>query len=208
MNLVDFFLGAYQDRDTTLIVLEFLAFGFGIWSVWLAKKANIWVYPTGIIGTTITMYLFFTDRLLGDMLMNAYYSLMSFYGWWEWARMKHGQKVRAIQKMTVLERYWAIGLVFLTMLVTYAVYRVTNTEMDTSNFVDIFTSGLFFTAMWLMARKKIENWTLWIIADVITIPLYAYRGWGMLSLQYVIFTILAVQGYIAWKKSLDSESAT
>ena len=97
MNLVDFFLGAYQDRETALIILEFLAFGFGIWSVWLAKKANIWVYPTGIIGTTITMYLFFTDRLLGDMLMNAYYSLMSLYGWWEWARMKHGQRLRSIE---------------------------------------------------------------------------------------------------------------
>jgi len=208
MNLVDFFLGAYQDRETALIILEFLAFGFGIWSVWLAKKANIWVYPTGIIGTTITMYLFFTDRLLGDMLMNAYYSLMSLYGWWEWARMKHGQRVRSIERMTERERYWAIGLVILTMLVTYDVYRLTNTEMDTSNFVDIFTSGLFFTAMWLMARKKIENWTLWIIADVITIPLYAYRGWGMLSVQYVIFTILAVQGYIAWKKLLHNEVAS
>lgn len=208
MNLVDFFLGAYQDRETALIVLEFLAFGFGIWSVWLAKKANIWVYPTGIIGTTITMYLFFTDRLLGDMLMNAYYSLMSLYGWWEWARMKHGQRVRSIERMNERERYWAVGLVILTMLVTYAVYRLTNTEMNTSNFVDIFTSGLFFTAMWLMARKKIENWTLWIIADVITIPLYAYRGWGMLSVQYVIFTILAVQGYIAWKKLLHNEAAS
>jgi nicotinamide mononucleotide transporter len=110
--------------------------------------------------------------------------------------------------MTEKERYWAVGLVILTMIVTYAVYRLTNTEMDTSNFVDIFTSGLFFTAMWLMARKKIENWTLWIIADVITIPLYAYRGWGMLSVQYVIFTILAVQGYIAWKKLLHNEAAS
>jgi nicotinamide mononucleotide transporter len=202
MSIIDFFLGPYLERSTGLILLELLAFVFGVWSVWMAKKANIWVYPTGIIGTTITMYLFFTDRLLGDMLMNAYYSLMSIYGWWEWSRQKDGKKVRQITTMNHKEKGIGLALVLTTMLVTYMVYRFTNTNMDTSNVIDIFTSGVFFTAMWLMARKKLESWILWISADLITIPLYAYRGWGMLSLQYLIFTILAFQGYYAWKESL------
>ncbi|MGB0790521.1 MAG: nicotinamide riboside transporter PnuC [Flavobacteriaceae bacterium] len=202
MSIIDFFLGPYLERSTGLILLELLAFVFGVWSVWMAKKANIWVYPTGIIGTTITMYLFFTDRLLGDMLMNAYYSLMSIYGWWEWSRQKDGKKVRQITTMNHKEKGIGLALVLTTMMVTYMVYRFTNTNMDTSNVIDIFTSGVFFTAMWLMARKKLESWILWISADLITIPLYAYRGWGMLSLQYLIFTILAFQGYYAWKESL------
>jgi nicotinamide mononucleotide transporter len=202
MSIIDFFLGPYLERSTGLILLELLAFVFGVWSVWMAKKANIWVYPTGIIGTTITMYLFFTDRLLGDMLMNAYYSLMSIYGWWEWSRQKDGKKVRQITTVNHKEKGIGLALVLTTMLVTYMVYRFTNTNMDTSNVIDIFTSGVFFTAMWLMARKKLESWILWISADLITIPLYAYRGWGMLSLQYLIFTILAFQGYYAWKESL------
>ena len=202
MNIVDFFLSPYLERSTELIVLELLAFIFGVWSVWLAKRANIWVYPTGIIGTTITMYLFFTDRLLGDMLMNAYYSLMSIYGWWEWSRQKDGKKVRQITTMTNKEKGLGLTLVLITMLFTYMVYHLTSTEMDLSNVIDIFTSGVFFTSMWLMARKKLESWVLWISADLITIPLYAYRGWGMLSLQYFIFTILAFQGYYAWRKSL------
>jgi nicotinamide mononucleotide transporter len=202
MSIIDFFLGPYLERSTGLILLELLAFVFGVWSVWMAKKANIWVYPTGIIGTTITMYLFFTDRLLGDMLMNAYYSLMSIYGWWEWSRQKDGKKVRQITTMNHKEKGIGLVLVLTTMMVTYMVYRFTNTNMDTSNVIDIFTSGVFFTAMWLMARKKLESWILWISADLITIPLYAYRGWGMLSLQYLIFTILAFQGYYAWKESL------
>ncbi len=202
MSIIDFFLGPYLERSTGLILLELLAFVFGVWSVWMAKKANIWVYPTGIIGTTITMYLFFTDRLLGDMLMNAYYSLMSIYGWWEWSRQKDGKKVRQITTINHKEKGIGLALVLTTMLVTYMVYRFTNTNMDTSNVIDIFTSGVFFTAMWLMARKKLESWILWISADLITIPLYAYRGWGMLSLQYLIFTILAFQGYYAWKESL------
>ena len=124
----------------------------------MAKRANIWVYPTGIIGTTITMYLFFTDRLLGDMLMNAYYSLMSIYGWWEWSRQKDGEKVRQITTMTSKEKGLGLALVLITMLVTYMIYHVTNTAMDLSNVIDIFTSGVFFTAMWLMARKKLESW--------------------------------------------------
>jgi len=202
MSIIDFFLGPYLERSTGLILLELLAFVFGVWSVWMAKKANIWVYPTGIIGTTITMYLFFTDRLLGDMLMNAYYSLMSIYGWWEWSRQKDGKKVRQITTINHKEKGIGLALVLTTMMVTYMVYRFTNTNMDTSNVIDIFTSGVFFTAMWLMARKKLESWILWISADLITIPLYAYRGWGMLSLQYLIFTILAFQGYYAWKESL------
>ena len=134
--------------------------------------------------------------------MNAYYSLMSIYGWWEWSRQKDGKKVRQITTMNHKEKGIGLALVLTTMMVTYMVYRFTNTNMDTSNVIDIFTSGVFFTAMWLMARKKLESWILWISADLITIPLYAYRGWGMLSLQYLIFTILAFLGYYAWKESL------
>lgn len=204
MSFFDFFFDPYQVRAPYLIILEAIAFVFGILSVYLAKKEHIGVYPTGIVATVITMYLFYVDRLLGDMLMNAYYSLMSLYGWYEWSRISGNVKVRQISHITRKERKIALFLVALTMCITYTVYRVTKTTIAPSNWVDILSSGMFFTAMWLMALKKIENWTLWIIANCISIPLYAYRGWGMLSLQYIIFTILAFQGYSQWKKSLGS----
>jgi nicotinamide mononucleotide transporter len=204
MSFFDFFFDPYQGRAPYLIILEAIAFVFGILSVYLAKKEHIGVYPTGIVATVITMYLFFVDRLLGDMLMNAYYSVMSLYGWYEWSRISGNAKVRQISHITRKERKIALFLIALTMCITYTVYRVTKTTIAPSNWVDILSSGMFFTAMWLMALKKIENWTLWIIANCISIPLYAYRGWGMLSLQYIIFTILAFQGYSQWKKSLGS----
>src|SRR5690606_39428668 len=94
------------------------------------------------------------------------------------------------------------------MVVTYLVYVGFKYEMEIPNYVDILTSGIFFTAMWYMANKKLENWTLWIIGDIITVPLYAYRGWGMFSLQYLIFTILSIQGYLVWKKSLANSLQT
>jgi len=129
---------------------------------------------------------------------------MSFYGWYEWSRVQDQKKVRQISRVNEKEKRIAFVLIIATMIVMYAVYRLTGTPIASSNGIDILSSGLFFTAMWLMALKKLENWTLWIIANCISVPLYAYRGWGMLSLQYVIFTVLAIQGYNQWKKSLDS----
>lgn len=209
MNLIsDFFLDPYKSKETYIIVLEAIVFVFGILSVWFAKKENIWVYPTGLIATMLTVYLLFRDGLMGDMAMNFYFSIMSVYGWWNWARTKNSQKLVQISRTTTREKGIGFGLFVLTMLVTYGVYTVFDVEVTTSNYIDIFTSGIFFTAMWYMALKKLENWTLWIFADIITVPLYAYRGWGMLSLQYLIFTILAIQAYFAWKKSIDNNLQT
>ena len=76
------------------------------------------------------------------------------------------------------------------------------------NYIDIFTSGIFFTAMWLMANKKIESWIFLVIGDIITVPVYSYRGLGMLSLQYLIILIIAIQGYLEWKKTLNKQKQT
>ena len=202
-NFYNFFLEAYQNTPTNFIILEAIAFVFGIASVWYAKKENILVYPTGLIATIITVYLLYKASYFGDMMMNFYYSIMSIYGWWNWSRKKNNEMIVPISKTNSKEKIIGIIFAILTMLVTYAVYRYFDYEIKTENYLDIFTSGIFFTAMWYMANKKIENWILWIFADLITVPLYAYRGLGMLSLQYLIFTILAIQGYLAWKKSLN-----
>ena len=201
--IFDFFLDAYTNTPTSFIILEAIAFVFGIASVWYAKKAHIWVYPTGIVATVITVYLLYTAQYFGDMMMNFYYAAMSVYGWWNWSRKKENKPVVPISRTTLKEKGIGFFFFLLTMVVTYVVYTYFGQELKTENYLDIFTSGIFFTAMWFMANKKIENWMLWIFADIITVPLYAYRGLGMLSLQYLIFTILAIQGYIAWKKSLD-----
>ena len=200
--MIDFFLSQYKNASTLQITLEFLAFVFGIISVFCAKKENIWVYPTGLISTIITVYLLFQARYFGDMTMNFYYSIMSIYGWYKWSTKS--QKVElSISKTNNQEKIIGLFLFFLTIVITYLVYKYFHYTLEITNYIDIFTSGIFFTAMWYMALKKIENWTLWIIGDVIAVPLFAYRGLGMLSLQYIIFTILAVLAYIEWKKILN-----
>lgn len=206
--IFEFFLEAYQETPTWQIVLEAIAFVFGIASVWYAKQEQILVYPTGIICTAITVYLLFVNGYLGDMMMNLYYSIMSIYGWWNWSRKKGNTYLVPISRTNQREKL--IGLLFfvVTMIFTYLVYKAFDYELEVPNYIDIITSGIFFTAMWYMANKKIENWTLWIIGDLITTPLYAYRGLGMLSLQYLIFTVLAIYGYLEWKKSLDRNLQT
>ena len=207
-QIFDFFLDAYTNTPTNQIVLEAIAFVFGIASVWYAKKENILVYPTGIICTVITVYLLYINAYLGDMMMNFYYSIMSIYGWWNWSRKKNDKFIVPISRTSSREKGIGFLLFILTMVVTFLVYRGFDYTIEFPNYIDIATSGIFFTAMWYMANKKLENWTLWIIGDIITIPLYAYRGLGMLSLQYLIFTILAIQGYLAWKKSLNNKLQT
>ncbi|MGB5555030.1 MAG: nicotinamide riboside transporter PnuC [Flavobacteriaceae bacterium] len=206
--IFDFFLDAYRGKETYTIVLEAIVLVSGILSVWYAKKENILVYPTGLVATLITVYLFLKDGLLGDMMMNIYWSAMSIYGWWNWSRKKNNEKAVKISRTNLKEKVIGFALFVLTMMFNYGVYVFFDYEIKTSNYIDIFTSGIFFTAMWYMAIKKLENWTLWIIANIITIPLYAYRGFGMLSFQYIIFTILAIQAYILWKKSLNSTQPT
>ena len=207
-EIYDFFLEAYSNSPTYIIVLEFLAFIFGIISVVYAKKENILVYPTGIICTVITIYLLYRAQYFGDMMMNVYYSVMSIYGWWNWSRVKDNHYIVLISKTNKKEYLIASFFFLLTIVITFSVYKMNLDSLEIPNYIDIFTSGIFFTAMWLMANKKIESWIFWIIGDIITIPLYSYRGLGILSLQYLIFLILAIQGYYEWKKTLNKQNQT
>lgn len=207
-QVFDFFIDAYRQTPTVFIVLEFVAFVFGILSVWYAKKENILVYPTGLVATIITVYLLYKAEYFGDMMMNFYYSVMSIYGWWNWSRKKDKAYIVPISRTNHREKLVGFGMFLLTIGITFLVYKGFGKILETVNYIDIFTSGVFFTGMWYMANKKIENWTLWILGDLITVPLYAYRSLGMLSLQYLIFTIMAIQGYLAWKKRLNKAVTT
>lgn len=202
--MFEFLFDQYKNASTIQIVLEFLAFVFGIASVFYAKKENILVYPTGLIATVITVYLLYQAKYFGDMTMNVYYSIMSVYGWYKWAS-KSNEPDLEITRTNLKEKVIGVLFFIITVFITYMVYKFFDYKLEIPNYIDIFTSGLFFTAMWYMALKKIENWTLWIIGDCIVVPLFAYRGLGMLSFQYLIFTILAIMAYLEWKKTLQQK---
>ena len=204
--MIEFFLNAYKNASTTQIFLEFIAFVFGILSVWFARKQNILVYPTGLVATTITVYLLFTAGYLGDMMINFYFSIMSIYGWFNWSIKNNATENLAISRTNNKQKTVGILLFLTTIFVVFYIYKYFDYQIKTENYFDILAAGIFFTAMWYMALKKIENWILWIFGNLIVIPLYAYRELGMLSLQYIIFTILAILAYLEWKKILKQKT--
>jgi len=203
-ELYDFFVNSFSTDSTLDIILEFLAFWFGIISVIYAKKENILVYPAGIICTIIYMYLMYKESLLGHILVNFLYTIISFFGWWNWSRRENDDLIVKVSRFSSADLPKSLLIFFFIIAVAYTAHDYFATDFEGQiKELDIFTSGIFVTAMWLMANKKLENWILWIIGNVITIPLYLSTDMIILSIQYVIFTILAIQAYIQWKKNLS-----
>ena len=204
MNLIfDWIFAQYQDTPTHLIILEMVGVVFGFLSVWYSMRENILVFPTGILSTGIFVYILLIFGLLGDMLINAYYFVMSIYGWYVWTRKVDEVHFIPITRTTVKEKKWSLILFGSTVLFVALVYLVFDKFDSWTAYVDTLTTAIFFVGMWLMAKKKLENWVYWIIGDVISVPLYLYKGLIFTSLQYLLFTIIAIFGYLAWKKSLN-----
>ena len=195
-------LAPFQEYSTLNVFLEFTAVFFGLLSVWFSKKNNILVYPTGIISTLIFVYLLFNWGLLGDMLINAYYFSMSVYGWYYWTRKKGSIDLNPISRMNQFEFRMAQALFVIALLFVFLIYSVFDKWNSIVAYIDTFTTAIFFVGMWLMARRKIEHWLFWIVGDLISIPLYYLKGYSLTGIQYLIFSIIAIAGFYAWKKEL------
>lgn len=202
--IFEFFFGQYATYDTLDIVLELVAVLFGFLSVWFSKQNNIWVFPTGMISTAIFVYLLLKWSLLGDMMINAYYFIMSVYGWYIWTRKVDATHVTPIQYASRKEHYYAAVIFIATLVFVCIVYKWFDKWNNWTAYIDTFTTAIFFVGMWLMAKRKIENWIYWIIGDIISVPLYFYKGFTFTSFQYLIFTGIAIFGYLAWKKHLNN----
>lgn len=202
-EIIDFFLKPYASASLGMILLEVAAVIFGVASVWFAKKENIWVFPTGIISTAIYVYICYRFVLYGDLIINVYYTAMSVYGWYMWSKMVEGHhiEITTMNKKDILK---AIGIFAGTAIFVICVYLYFNRFDRLTDYFDTFTTGVFFAAMWLMANKKIEHWLLWIAGNIISIPLYFIKGLGFSGIQFMIFLVIAIYGYKAWKKLLNS----
>ena len=201
-EIIDFLFSQYSSYSESFIFLESFAVGMNILSVIYAKQNNILVYPTGLIGTGIFVYILFNFSLLGDMIINGYFFFMSIYGWYYWSRKKDEVLTNNVSRLEKKEYIQLILLALGSLIFIYFVYLQFDKWNSWTAYIDNITTAIFFVAMWLMARRKIESWIFWIIGDLITVPLYFYKGLTISSLQYIIFTVLAILGYISWKKIL------
>lgn len=180
--------------------LEYIAVVFGIASVIFSRMENILVYPVGMVNTAIFIYLYVTHGLYADALVNFYYTVMSIIGWKMWASKSEGFAILFITRSN--SRDWINTLLFFTIcwITLYLVLK--NFTDSTVPQADAFTSAAAFTGMWLMNKKKIENWVWWIITNLASIPLNFYKHLVFTSFQYLVFLILAFMGYFAWRKKL------
>lgn len=203
--IFDWLFGQYASYQPLFVSIEIVGVLFGFASVWLAKKNHVGVYPTGIISTALFVYLLWQWGLLGDMMINAYYFSMSIYGWYVWTQKPDGEHVTPISSMLKVEKKTSILIFMGALLSVFVVYESFDKWDNWTAYVDALTTAIFFVGMWLMARRKIENWIFWIVGDIISVPLYLYKGLSLTAIQYLIFTFVAFAGYQAWKKILDNK---
>lgn len=203
--MLDLLFAQYKGYSFFFITLEITAVVFGIISVLFARKNNILVYPTGLISTLIFIYILYNFKLYGEFIINIYYSVMSIIGWYLWSRRNNGQEEFPISIMNSKDYKISAIIFIVTLLFIAFIYHFFDKFTGLPAYVDAFTTALFFVGMWLMAKRKIENWIVWIIADIISVPLYFYKGLTVSSLQFIVFTIIALLGYIEWKIFLQKK---
>jgi nicotinamide mononucleotide transporter len=195
----------YRTYSSLKIVLELIAAISGVLSVIFAIRKNILVYPVGIISTVLYTYLLYDWELYGDMAINAYYTAMSIYGWSMWNNTQKSSGDLKIEMISNLE-WRTVGFLFFgSWIAVFLVYWLRFSEVGlipAINYLDTTATSIFICAMFLMARMKIENWIFWIIGNTIAIPLFLLKGYGITSLQYVVFLVLAILGYREWDRKV------
>jgi nicotinamide mononucleotide transporter len=180
--------------------LEFIAVITGIASVIYSRKENILVYPVGMVSTGIFVLIYVTHGLYADASVNFYYTVMSVIGWMMWSRKVEGKTVLAITGSS--KKDWVNSIIFFLICWIILYFLLSRFTDSTVPIADSFTSASAYTGMWLMNKKKLENWTWWIITDLASIPLNFYKHLVFTSFQYLVFLILAIMGYISWRKKI------
>lgn len=189
-------------------ILEWISTISQIASVWYARKNNVLVYPTGIVGILVAAYLYLFvahPPLYADGILNLYYFAMSVYGWYNWVLKKEsGQFEYPVSWCSNKEM--RIGLtIFIGFAVGIYLFLKSATNSNTP-FLDSLVSSSAVTAMWWMAKRKIENWLAWILSNIVAIPLNFYKGFMLFTLMYLVFLILAGWGYLDWKKMIKQKT--
>jgi nicotinamide mononucleotide transporter len=183
-------------------IIEWMALGFGIAEVLLAKRNHIWLYPTGIISILLSMFMLINVRLYAETLLNMYYLVMSIYGWIAW-RKKSTLPALDISWCSNTELRTAVIISGGGFVILYLVLRhFTNSDVP---LWDAFVSSTAWAGMWLLARRKIENWIFLNLSNLFAIPLLVHKKLPMLALLTAILFIVAIFGYLDWKKKLTKK---
>lgn len=208
-DFFDFLFSQFNEYTLNSLIIECTATFFGLLSVIYSTRNSILLYPTGLISIVISVYVLYTADLYGDLIINAYYFYMSVYGWYLWSRKdRQHHDLLKISTVTAKDNYKCLGIFIVSVIFVSIVFFYFDKFNQWWAYVDTFITGLFFIGMWLLAKRKIENWLYLIAGDIIAIPLYFYKGLIFFGFFYIGLTIIAIFGYRSWKRTLQNEPIT
>jgi nicotinamide mononucleotide transporter len=186
--------------------LEAVGVAFGLASVWLSAREKIASWPTAIVNVAIFFVLFWEAKLYADSVLQLFYLSLSVYGWWAWL---HGGAHRTSLRVTKATRAaWMVGVPVTVAFGTalgFVLRRYTDSPVP---FLDAMLTSTSLYAQWMMTRKILENWIIWIVADIVYVPMFISRGLPLTAVQYAVFLVLAWVGFAGWRKSLQATMAT
>lgn len=185
---------AYATNSTWI---EIIASVTGLFSVWLAAKENVWYYPVGFVNIITFAYIFHGVQLYADFTLQIVFFALSVYGWWIWLTKREGRPVRPTTSLT--RRGWLF--IILAVPAIAAVWGLMLTQFTDASipYVDAFVATLSMTAQYLLSRKTLQNWYLWITVDVLSVGMYWYKGLYTISFTYFIFLLICIAGLVSWK---------
>ena len=208
METIDLIFGQYNDYALSHVILELTAIAASLVSVYYSFRNSTLLFPFGILSTLIFVYLLYEWNLLGDMVINAYYFIMSVYGWYIWLYGGQNDKEKKISLVRKSEWQVAIGILLITAAGIYGLYASTGRLEQWYSYIDMLTTGIFFAGMWLMAKRKLEHWLVLGLGNIISVPLYFFKGYSFSAILYVVLAIVAIFGFLEWKKYLNNKVST
>ena len=179
------------------LIIESIAVATGLLSVWYSKKINVLVFPIGIISVLLYVFIFIKNGLFANAVINFMYFVISVFGWWNWKKAKSQRpkaKELSVTFLNTRQRILTLAIVIVLLIIS----KILSSDIPT--FLDYFTGVLGLGGMFLTALKKVENWVLYLLCDIILIPLCIYNELYLTVLQYIIYAIIAVMGYVSWSK--------
>jgi nicotinamide mononucleotide transporter len=193
IDLSGWFLKNYDEVAGTLIALAYLYFSI---------KQNIWLWPLGLISSAIFAYVFFRSKIYAGMGLQVYYVIISVYGWYNWWKVRNRNKL-STSVNSLLNNYKLIIILVLIVVFLFIILSQILIQTNTNvAYFDAFISALSIVATWMLAKKYIEHWWLWLLADPISIGIFIYQKLYFMIILYLVYTIMAFVGYKSWKKDL------
>ncbi|MCF8229377.1 MAG: nicotinamide riboside transporter PnuC [Bacteroidales bacterium] len=190
--------------------IELIAAALGLLAISLQIRQNVWYWLVSIIMVSMYIYVYIQSKLYADMSLQVYYLVVSFYGWYYWL---HGGKQKDKQKSEAPvrkspEKLKLILLSISIVLFFFIAWILINFTDSDVPWWDSFTTSLSFVATWMLAKKYIENWLIWIVVDATSVGIYIYKGLYPTTILFAVLTVLAFVGYLAWLKDMKKESAS